>query len=57
MDWDEGVDVGGPFGPYNPIKSFRIYTKSTHLSLLEKGYAYKDFKEGSEDFAIRFKGT
>lgn len=54
MDWDEGVDVGGPFGPYNQLSRLELYKKYA-FELLEKGYAYKDFKEGSEDFAIRFK--
>ncbi|WIF88608.1 glutamate--tRNA ligase [Acholeplasma laidlawii] len=54
MDWDEGVDVGGPFGPYNQLSRLELYKKYA-FELLEKGYAYKDFKDGSEDFAIRFK--
>ncbi|ABX80765.1 glutamate--tRNA ligase [Acholeplasma laidlawii] len=54
MDWDEGVDVGGSFGPYNQLSRLELYKKYA-FELLEKGYAYKDFKEGSEDFAIRFK--
>jgi glutamyl-tRNA synthetase/nondiscriminating glutamyl-tRNA synthetase len=54
MDWDEGVDVGGPFGPYNQLSRLELYKKYA-FELLEKGYAYKDFKEGSEEFAIRFK--
>ncbi|MBG0762900.1 glutamate--tRNA ligase [Acholeplasma laidlawii] len=54
MDWDEGVDVGGPFGPYNQLSRLELYKKYA-FELLEKGYAYKDFKEGSEEFAIRFR--
>src|SRR5690554_32239 len=54
INWDEGVDVGGNFGPYNQLSRLELYKKYA-FELLEKGYAYKDFKEGSEDFAIRFK--
>ncbi len=39
MTWDEGVDVGGPFGPYRQterLDTYRIYTQR----LLEIGAAY-----------------
>ena len=54
MDWDEGVDVGGAFGPYNQLSRLDLYKKYAY-ELLDKGFAYKDFKEGSTEFAVRFK--
>ena len=54
MDWDESVDVGGPYAPYNQLSRLELYKKYAY-ELLDKGYAYKDYKEGSTDFAIRFK--
>ena len=41
IDWDEGIDIGGPFEPY--LQSSRL---STHVDyarrLIEAGYAYPD---------------
>ncbi|WP_162146976.1 glutamate--tRNA ligase [Acholeplasma granularum] len=54
MNWDEGPDIGGNFGPYNQLQRLDLYKKYAH-ELLDKGFAYKDYKEGSEDYAIRFK--
>jgi glutamyl-tRNA synthetase/nondiscriminating glutamyl-tRNA synthetase len=54
MDWDEGVDVGGVYGPYNQLSRLDLYKKYAY-DLLEKGFAYKDFKEGSTEYAVRFK--
>ncbi|MDI6703760.1 MAG: glutamate--tRNA ligase [bacterium] len=39
LDWDEGPDVGGDFGPYRQRDRIDIYKKYARL-LLEKGYAY-----------------
>jgi len=39
MDWDEGVDVGGPYGPYHQMERLDIYKKYTE-SLLAEGKAY-----------------
>jgi glutamyl-tRNA synthetase len=39
LDWDEGPDVGGPFGPYRQSERSAIYR--THADrLLERGDAY-----------------
>ena len=40
MDWDEGVDVGGAYGPYRQSERIDIYQKY-YNELLEKGLAYK----------------
>ena len=42
IQWDEGPDVGGPFGPYRQSERFDIY-KQYAMELLEKGKAYKCF--------------
>ena len=39
MDWDEGVDVGGPYGPYHQMERLDIYKKYTD-KLLAEGKAY-----------------
>ena len=40
MDWDEGPEVGGPFGPYRQSERMDIYADIAG-KLLEQGYAYK----------------
>ncbi len=40
--WDEGPDVGGPYGPYNQSERFDIYPKYSQ-KLLESGHAYECF--------------
>ncbi len=54
IDWDESPDKGGDFGPYRQLERIDLYQKYAH-DLLERGYAYKEYKEGSENYAIRFK--
>ena len=39
IDWDEGPDKGGPFGPYRQSERTEIYKKYLQ-ELLEKGDAY-----------------
>ncbi len=41
LDWDEGVDVGGPYAPYKQSERLDIY-KEWAQKLLEKGRAYAD---------------
>ena len=48
LDWDEGPDKGGEYGPYRQSERLNIYKKKSE-ELLKSGLAYKD--EG----AIRFK--
>jgi nondiscriminating glutamyl-tRNA synthetase len=40
LDWDESVDVGGPYGPYRQMERLDIYKKYAQ-ELLDKGLAYK----------------
>ena len=39
MDWDEGADVEGPYGPYHQTERLDIYKKYTD-QLLAEGKAY-----------------
>jgi len=39
LDWDEGPEVGGPFGPYRQSERMDIY-KDVAKKLHEKGFAY-----------------
>lgn len=47
ITWDEGPDVGGPFGPYRQSERLEIYQKHAH-ELVEKGKAYKCFCTSQE---------
>lgn len=40
LDWDEGPDVGGPFGPYVQSERLELYSE-TARSLIEAGHAYR----------------
>lgn len=42
LNWDEGPDVGGPYGPYTQSERFDIYPKYVQ-KLLDKGFAYECF--------------
>ena len=42
LDWDEGPDVGGPFGPYRQSERTDIY-KQAAQQLLDGGSAYRCF--------------
>lgn len=42
IQWDEGPDVGGPYGPYRQSERFDIY-KEYCQKLLDNGKAYKCF--------------
>lgn len=42
LDWDEGADVGGPYGPY--VQSERLEVYQTHVQrLVDAGRAYECF--------------
>lgn len=45
--WDEGPDVGGPFGPYRQSERTEIYQKYVQI-LLDNGTAYKCFATAEE---------
>jgi glutamyl-tRNA synthetase len=47
INWDEGPDVGGPYGPYRQSERFPIY-KQYAEDLLQKGKAYKCFCTAEE---------
>lgn len=42
LSWDEGPDIGGPYGPYVQTKRLNIYQKYIK-ELLDKGFAYYCF--------------
>jgi len=42
LSWDEGPDVGGPFGPYRQSERGPIYREHAQI-LLDKGQAYRCF--------------
>ncbi|MFY7843178.1 MAG: glutamate--tRNA ligase [Rhabdochlamydiaceae bacterium] len=47
ISWDEGPDVGGPFGPYRQSERTDIYRKYCQI-LLDNGKAYKCFATPEE---------
>jgi glutamyl-tRNA synthetase len=42
LQWDEGPDVGGPFGPYRQSERTEIYRRHADV-LIERGAAYRCF--------------
>ncbi len=42
LDWDEGPDVGGPYGPYRQSERLHLYREHA-LKLIEEGKAYYCF--------------
>ena len=56
MDWDEGVDVGGPNGPYHQMERLDIYKKYTDkltktLQVEGKSFTQPIIVNGKEDHA------
>src|SRR3989344_174034 len=47
ISWDEGPDIGGPYGPYRQSERTDIYRTHAY-ELLEKGMAYKCFASSEE---------
>jgi len=47
LDWDEGPDVGGDFGPYRQSERREIYAKYAQ-ELLDKGKAFKCYRTPEE---------
>ena len=47
LDWDEGVEVGGPHEPYRQSQRRDIYARVI-AELLEGGYAYESFSTPEE---------
>lgn len=47
LQWDEGPDLGGPYGPYTQTARAEIYQKWAHW-LVDNGHAYKCFATEEE---------
>jgi glutamyl-tRNA synthetase len=47
LTWDEGPDVGGPYGPYRQSERTDIYRQHVQL-LLDNGTAYRAFENPEE---------
>ncbi|MDC4232770.1 glutamate--tRNA ligase [Actinomyces sp. B33] len=47
LDWDEGVDKGGPHGPYRQSERMNVY-RDVAARLLEAGYAYESYSTPEE---------
>ena len=52
LTWDEGPDVGGPFGPYRQSERTEIYRTHAEI-LLKNGTAYRCFCTPEELEAVR----
>jgi glutamyl-tRNA synthetase len=52
LDWDEGPDIGGPYGPYRQTERATLYQEWANW-LLEHGRAYKCFCTPEELQEIR----
>jgi glutamyl-tRNA synthetase len=52
LTWDEGPDVGGPFGPYRQSERTEIYREHVEL-LLANGTAYRCFCTAEELETVR----
>ncbi len=56
LNWDEGPDIGGPYGPYIQTERREIYQKWANW-LVENGHAYKCFATAEELKAMRDAGV
>ncbi|MCS7082007.1 MAG: glutamate--tRNA ligase [Bacteroidetes bacterium] len=52
LDYDEGPDVGGPYGPYRQSERSELYRRHAE-ELVEKGFAYYAFDTPEELEAMR----
>ena len=52
LDWDEGPDVGGPYGPYRQSERTEIYQRHVQ-QLLDAGHAYRCFTTDEELAELR----
>lgn len=55
IEWDEGPDIGGEYGPYRQSERLEIYQKYAQ-ELLEKDKAYKCFATSEELAQMRKEG-
>ncbi len=51
LEWDEGPDVGGDFGPYRQTERREIYQNYAH-QLVESGHAYICFCKQTEEAQV-----
>jgi glutamyl-tRNA synthetase len=56
LDWDEGIEVGGPHGTYRQSDRFERY-REVALELIESGAAYHDGATSEQLDAIRREAT
>ena len=56
LDWHEGPDVGGAFGPYTQSQRLELYRQYAH-QLLEQGLAYYDYNTSEVLDAMREEAT
>lgn len=56
LQWDEGPQIGGPYGPYQQSQRTQLYKEHAH-TLLDSGHAYRCFcsVERLDDLARRRK--
>lgn len=47
LNWDEGAEVGGPYGPYRQSERMDLYREVVE-KLVEGGYAYESFSTPEE---------
>ncbi|HEX9201151.1 MAG TPA: glutamate--tRNA ligase [Acidobacteriaceae bacterium] len=52
LTWDEGPDVGGPYGPYRQSERTEIYREHVE-KLLASGHAYRSYETAEELDAMR----
>jgi glutamyl-tRNA synthetase len=52
IDWDEGPEVGGAFGPYFQSQRSQLY-RDAALKLIDSGHAYPDYMTKEELDALR----
>ncbi len=52
LSWDEGPDIGGPFGPYRQSERADIYQEHAQI-LVERGKAYRCFCTAERLAALR----
>jgi glutamyl-tRNA synthetase len=52
ITWDEGPDIGGPYGPYRQSERTEMYREHVQL-LLDNGTAYRSFETAEELEAMR----
>lgn len=56
IEWDEGPDIGGPYGPYRQSERSDIY-KEYCMKLVQEGKAYKCFATAEELAEMREVGS